>query len=105
MSENGNSTVAGAETAAKKPRLENETIEEKDFDEETQKALEEIDATQNEIDTLNERKNLNYFVDPKSNFSLFPRWSPNMIVITHKNFKVGLRCNYTDSYFRIHIHI
>ena len=62
MSENGNSTVAGAETAAKKPRLENETIEEKDFDEETQKALEEIDATQNEIDTLNERKDLNYFL-------------------------------------------
>jgi len=32
-------------------------VEEKDFDEETQKALEEIDATQNEIDSLNERKN------------------------------------------------
>ena len=26
-----------------------------------------------------------------------------MIVITHKNFKVGLKHNYTDSYFRIRI--
>ena len=40
---------------SKKPRLDND-VEEKDFDEETQKALEEIDATQNEIDSLNERK-------------------------------------------------
>lgn len=31
-------------------------VEEKDFDKETQKALEEIDANQNEIDALNERK-------------------------------------------------
>ena len=52
MSENGNSDAA----VAKKPRLDNEAVEEKDFDEETQKALEEIDATQNEIDSLNERK-------------------------------------------------
>jgi len=51
MSENGNSDAA----VAKKPRLDND-VEEKDFDEETQKALEEIDATQNEIDSLNERK-------------------------------------------------
>ena len=29
----------------------------------------------------------------------------NMIVITHKNFKVGLKRNYTDSYFRIRIRI
>merc|ERR1712158_307317 len=29
--------------------------EEKDFDKETQKALEEIDTTQNEVDALNER--------------------------------------------------
>ena len=55
MSENGNSVNSVGD--AKKPRLETvENIEEKDFDEETQKALEEIDATQNEIDSLNERK-------------------------------------------------
>eukprot|EP00095_Tigriopus_kingsejongensis_P004456 maker-scaffold168_size293125-snap-gene-0.27 protein:Tk04456 transcript:maker-scaffold168_size293125-snap-gene-0.27-mRNA-1 annotation:"protein set" len=41
-------------TPAKKARVD-ETLEEKDFDEETQKALEEIDASQNEIDALNER--------------------------------------------------
>ena len=53
MSENGN----GDASVAKKARLENnDAVEEKDFDEETQKALEEIDATQNEIDSLNERK-------------------------------------------------
>lgn len=40
---------------AKKPRLEDSNIEEKDFDKETQKALEEIDANQNEIDALNEQ--------------------------------------------------
>ena len=41
--------------AVKKPRFD-ESVEERDFDEETQKALEEIDANQNEIDALNERK-------------------------------------------------
>lgn len=52
MSENGN----GDASVAKKARLENnDAVEEKDFDEETQKALEEIDATQNEIDSLNEQ--------------------------------------------------
>ena len=57
MSENGNSVNSvGDVSAAKKPRLESDVVEEKDFDEETQKALEEIDATQNEIDSLNERK-------------------------------------------------
>ena len=55
MSENGNSG-GGDVSAAKKPRVDLEAVEEKDFDEETQKALEEIDATQNEIDSLNERK-------------------------------------------------
>ena len=53
MSENGNGNSDAA--VAKKPRLDND-VEEKDFDEETQKALEEIDATQNEIESLNERK-------------------------------------------------
>lgn len=47
--------VAAAAPAAKKPRVD-ESVEERDFDEETQKALEEIDANQNEIDALNERK-------------------------------------------------
>lgn len=41
---------------AKKARLEEgQNVEEKDFDKETQKALEEIDASQNEIDSLNEQ--------------------------------------------------
>lgn len=65
MSEtNGNSTLLdktaseakmAAEPIAKKPRVD-DSVEERDFDEETQKALEEIDANQNEIDALNERK-------------------------------------------------
>lgn len=51
MSENGTSPVA------KKAKMEESgsLLEEKDFDDETQKALEEIDATQNEIDALNEK--------------------------------------------------
>ena len=48
--------VAFNEPASKKARLTDDQIEEKDFDKETQKALEEIDANQNEIDALNERK-------------------------------------------------
>lgn len=44
------------EPASKKARITEEQVEEKDFDKETQKALEEIDANQNEIDALNERK-------------------------------------------------
>ena len=46
----------GEQPAAKKPKIAEEQTEEKDFDKETQKALEEIDANQNEIDALNERK-------------------------------------------------
>ena len=45
-----------AEPVPKKPRMDDSNVEEKDFDKETQKALEEIDANQNEIDALNERK-------------------------------------------------
>ena len=48
---NANAAVIAA-PAAKKPQL---AEEERDFDEETQKALEEIDANQNEIDLLNEK--------------------------------------------------
>ena len=62
MSEtNGNGTMAehiadgNIEPVMKKPRID-ESVEERDFDEETQKALEEIDANQNEIDALNERE-------------------------------------------------
>jgi len=63
MSEtNGNGTVAEKaavdggkpDSAIKKPKLD-ESVEERDFDEATQKALEEIDANQNEIDALNEQ--------------------------------------------------
>ena len=50
----------GDQPAAKKPRIADEQTEEKDFDKETQKALEEIDANQNEIDALNERKSAKY---------------------------------------------
>jgi len=42
------------EPVSKKPRID-DSVEERDFDEETQKALEEIDANQNEIDALNEQ--------------------------------------------------
>merc|ERR1719479_86425 len=45
----------GDQPAAKKARIADEQTEEKDFDKETQKALEEIDANQNEIDALNEQ--------------------------------------------------
>ena len=48
MSENG------AVGAAKKARVE-EPVEERDFDEETQAALEDIDGCQNEIDAMNEK--------------------------------------------------
>ena len=50
----------GDQPTAKKPRIADEQTEEKDFDKETQKALEEIDANQNEIDALNERKSVKY---------------------------------------------
>lgn len=53
MSENG--TAAVAENGAGKKAKLDESVEEKDFDEETQKALEEIDACQNEIDAMNEK--------------------------------------------------
>ena len=49
--------VAANEPIMKKPKLD-ESVEERDFDEATQKALEEIDANQNEIDALNERKSI-----------------------------------------------
>jgi len=51
MSENGTSDDG---PASKKSRLE-DSVEERDFDEETQKALEEIDGCQNEIDAMNEK--------------------------------------------------
>ena len=49
------SEVKMPEPMAKKSKLD-DSVEDRDFDEETQKALEEIDANQNEIDALNERK-------------------------------------------------
>lgn len=55
MSENGAVLASGdTEPASKKSRLD-ESVEERDFDEETQKALEEIDGCQNEIDAMNEK--------------------------------------------------
>jgi len=51
----GDTNAAFNEPAAKKARITDEQVEEKDFDKETQKALEEIDANQNEIDALNEQ--------------------------------------------------
>jgi len=54
MSENGTKDPVPAPPEAKKSRLD-ESVEEKDFDEETQKALEEIDGCQNEIDAMNEK--------------------------------------------------
>lgn len=48
-------SAASSPPLAKKARLEESGVEEKDFDKETQKALEEIDASQNEIDSLNEQ--------------------------------------------------
>jgi template-activating factor I len=53
--ENGaGDTAAAAASANKKSRLE-DTVEEQDFDKETQSALEEIDTCQNEIDAMNEK--------------------------------------------------
>merc|ERR1712002_243143 len=54
-SDKGDTNAAFNEPAAKKARITDEQVEEKDFDKETQKALEEIDANQNEIDALNEQ--------------------------------------------------
>merc|ERR1719150_510979 len=53
--EKGDTNAGFNEPAAKKARITDEQVEEKDFDKETQKALEEIDANQNEIDALNEQ--------------------------------------------------
>ncbi|XP_040574150.1 protein SET [Lepeophtheirus salmonis] len=54
--------MSSTENGVKKAKLENSSTttaaclaEERDFDDETQKALEEIDSTQNEIDSLNEK--------------------------------------------------
>jgi len=63
MSEQNGSAAAAAEatketadgSVLKKARMDDSNVEEKDFDKETQKALEEIDANQNEIDALNEQ--------------------------------------------------
>ena len=54
--------VKQPEPMAKKPKLD-DSVEDRDFDEETQKALEEIDANQNEIDALNERKQFSCRID------------------------------------------
>merc|ERR1712045_197186 len=51
MAQNGAAQVV---TANKKAKLD-ESVEERDFDDETQKALEEIDGCQNEIDAMNEK--------------------------------------------------
>ena len=60
MSETNGTSVAEKSATSetpvtKKPKLD-ESVEDRDFDEETQKALEEIDSNQNEIDALNESK-------------------------------------------------
>ncbi len=49
--------AAASVPSAKKAKMDDSAAaaEERDFDEETQKALEEIDANQNEIDMLNEK--------------------------------------------------
>jgi len=52
MAQNGAGDTA---TANKKAKLDESVMEEKEFDDETQKALEEIDGCQNEIDAMNEK--------------------------------------------------
>jgi len=63
MSENGSAgvekDVSVEEVAAKKPRLDSEAGE---FDKEIQKALEDIDLLQNDIDKLNESKRENNYI-------------------------------------------
>ena len=51
MAQNG---AGEAIIASKKAKLD-ESVEEKEFDDETQKALEEIDSCQNDIDLMNEK--------------------------------------------------
>ena len=51
MAQNG---AGEAIMASKKAKLD-ESVEEKEFDDETQKALEEIDSCQNDIDLMNEK--------------------------------------------------
>ena len=53
MGETGAGDAAVA-VASKKARVE-DTVEEQDFDKETQSALEEIDSCQNDIDAMNEK--------------------------------------------------
>ena len=47
-------TAGDSKANAKKPKLD-DSVTETEFDEETQKALEEIDGCQNEIDAMNEK--------------------------------------------------
>ena len=56
MAEKSTSESLNSETPVMKKQKLDESIEDRDFDEETQKALEEIDSNQNEIDALNESK-------------------------------------------------
>jgi len=55
VAEKSTSESLNSETPVMKKQKLDESIEDRDFDEETQKALEEIDSNQNEIDALNEK--------------------------------------------------
>ena len=57
VAKKGDESGAAAALAkrAKLDRSEEEVVEERNFDEETRKALEEIDGCQNEIDAMNEK--------------------------------------------------
>ena len=84
--------VKQPEPMAKKPKLD-DSVEDRDFDEETQKALEEIDANQNEIDALNERKQFSKgMVTTGSSIQIYIRSFSKFFVKKYVKLKRHVHC-------------
>ena len=105
MSEtNGNGTMAehiadgNIEPVMKKARID-ESVEERDFDEETQKALEEIDANQNEIDALNEREFCLKLLQTKRGLGISHTRYIVLFARTCASVRAGVRIQFRNSQF------
>ena len=86
------SEVKMPEPMAKKSKLD-DSVEDRDFDEETQKALEEIDANQNEIDALNERKQFSKgMVTTGSSIQIYIRSFSKFFVKKYVKLKWHVHC-------------
>ena len=105
MSEtNGNGTMAehiadgNIEPVMKKARID-ESVEERDFDEETQKALEEIDANQNEIDALNEREFFLKLLQTIRSLGISHTLNKVLFARTNASVRAGVRIQFRNSQF------